>query len=398
MAADDGWIEKKPMPTPRAGTCVAVLDGKIYVMGGQTNTGQIVDIVERYDPLNDSWETGLPRMKQDRANAAAVVFEGKIFIMGGISDKGEVLKKVEVFDPTQNRWESSSELDEERQGLAAVVLNDVIYALGGSNEKDNLLKDVEFYDKNKDEWHKVEDWKLKKPRASFVAVVLKDSVFSIGGFTSFGPIGNMQRFHPKTGTTQRKSLIIPRGGLAGTVKGDTIYVLGGRSQSLEILRSVEFYVPELNRWQPSAFLNIARENFAAVTVDNKIYAIGGRDAMGNVINSVEAFDIITSIKANESSGPEDFRLEQNYPNPFNAGTKIKFRVSSSTTSVSVNLHIYNLKGQLISTLVERNLFPGEYEILWNGTDQQGFPVASGIYIYILKQGQNKLSRKMTLIR
>lgn len=398
VVAGEGWTEKKPMPTPRTGICAAFLNGKIYVIGGQTSNGQIVDIVERYDPLTDSWETGLPRLENERVNAAAVVFEGKIFVMGGKNGDGEVLNKVEIFDPAKNQWKSASELEEKRQGLAAVVLKDVIYVLGGSDEEDILLKDVEFYNKNEEEWHKVEGWELEQPRASFASVALKDSVFSIGGFTSFGPIGNVQRYHPTVGMAQRRSVLIPRGGFAATAIGDTIYALGGRSRSSKVLSSVVVYAPRLNRWQHSASLNIARENFAVVAVNNRIFAIGGKDAVGNVLASVEGFDIITSIKKKQESIPEDFTLEQNYPNPFNAGTKIKFRVSSGTISEPVRLHIYNVKGQLIATLVEEKLNPGEYEILWNGTDQRGFPVASGIYIYTVTQGQIKLSKKMTLMR
>ncbi|MFQ5753357.1 MAG: FlgD immunoglobulin-like domain containing protein, partial [bacterium] len=128
--------------------------------------------------------------------------------------------------------------------------------------------------------------------------------------------------------------------------------------------------------------------------------IGGRDANGNVVASIEvaeAADIVTSVAIKNPLPPTDFKLSQNYPNPFNAGTKITFQISSDINS-PVKLAIYNLHGQLIRILVDKKLGPGNYEVLWAGIDQNGVAVASGIYFYTLQQGVNKVSKKMTLIR
>ncbi|MFQ6114417.1 MAG: kelch repeat-containing protein [bacterium] len=393
LKAKEGWTFRASMPTARSGICAAVFEGKVYVIGGQDRNGQVLNLVERYDPGSETWETDLPALKVKRVNAAAVVFDGKIFVLGGRRDKRKVLKKVEFFDPSRNKWEFSEDLGEEREGLAAVVLNGLMYAVGGSNEKGRPLNSVEFYDINTDEWEESEEWHLSSGRASFSSIAIEDSAFTIGGFF-FGPVRTVERYHTTTGVTIRSSLLHGRGSFGAAALRDTIYVMGGRGQRDQVLSSVEFFVPNLNRWEETL-----RESFAAVTVNNNIFVIGGRDPDGNVLASVEMFDLATSVADRGSFIPSDFNLRQNYPNPFNAGTKIKFQVSSKSSSATVNLSIYNLHGQLITTLVnDEQLIPGEHEVSWGGKDQHGLPVASGIYVYTLQQGQNKQSKKMTLIR
>ena len=92
----------------------------------------------------------------------------------------------------------------------------------------------------------------------------------------------------------------------------------------------------------------------------------------------------------DSDIPADFTLEQNYPNPFNPTTHIKFKVAETT---DVTLHIYNVTGQRVATLVNELKAPGTYEILWNAKE-----MASGIYYYRLMAGGIVFNREMTLIK
>ena len=97
----------------------------------------------------------------------------------------------------------------------------------------------------------------------------------------------------------------------------------------------------------------------------------------------------------EPDMPEQYILEQNYPNPFNPNTSIKY---SLTKPSKVNLQIYNLKGELIRTLVDENKTEGNYTITWNGTDDAGIKVSSGVYIYTLKSDYFTSSKKMILLK
>ncbi|RMI20262.1 MAG: T9SS C-terminal target domain-containing protein [Calditrichaeota bacterium] len=104
---------------------------------------------------------------------------------------------------------------------------------------------------------------------------------------------------------------------------------------------------------------------------------------------------IASGIANAPELPESFYLEQNYPNPFNPTTKVKFGIRRGE---QVMLAIYDLRGKRVKTLVNRRLAPGDYEAQWNGTDETGRPVASGVYVYRLEVGSAAQARKMVLMR
>jgi len=75
---------------------------------------------------------------------------------------------------------------------------------------------------------------------------------------------------------------------------------------------------------------------------------------------------------------------QNHPNPFNPATNIRFNIPDDfTDGVQVKLLIYNLMGQLVTTLVDEHRFPGEHTARWEGRNQRNERVSSGTYIYQL---------------
>jgi len=86
----------------------------------------------------------------------------------------------------------------------------------------------------------------------------------------------------------------------------------------------------------------------------------------------------------------------NYPNPFNPTTTISF--SSTMSTENTELSIYNLKGQKVKQLVSDKFSAGQHSIVWNGNDDSGKPVSSGIYFYKLKSGNYERTRKMILLK
>ncbi|MDZ7292705.1 MAG: T9SS type A sorting domain-containing protein, partial [candidate division KSB1 bacterium] len=86
-----------------------------------------------------------------------------------------------------------------------------------------------------------------------------------------------------------------------------------------------------------------------------------------------------------------------YPNPFNPFTTIRFDIAGDNQR-PVSLKIYNLYGQLVATLLDGLVAPGEYELIWYGRDNQNNSVSSGIYFCVLQTSGYRATRKMTLIR
>ena len=100
-------------------------------------------------------------------------------------------------------------------------------------------------------------------------------------------------------------------------------------------------------------------------------------------------------KAMTQAVPTKFALDQNYPNPFNPETNISFYLSEKS---EVNLAIYNILGQKVRTLAEGPMESGSHTVTWNGKNESGSSVASGIYFYKLNAGDNTVTKKMTLLK
>lgn len=107
---------------------------------------------------------------------------------------------------------------------------------------------------------------------------------------------------------------------------------------------------------------------------------------------------LTDIKENLNSEVKSYLTAQNYPNPFNASTIINFNVPTKKTNANVKLIIYNSNGELIKTIVNENLPSGNYMAKWNGTNEMGKNVASGVYLYTLMVDDLKLSSKMMMVK
>jgi endoglucanase len=103
----------------------------------------------------------------------------------------------------------------------------------------------------------------------------------------------------------------------------------------------------------------------------------------------------TAIDKKPGENPSAFRLEANYPNPFNASTVFEFNLPDKAKT---QLSIYNIQGQLVKTLVSSSLNAGVYQYSWDGVDESGHSMPSGVYFYELKTDNQKLVRQMALIR
>jgi len=103
----------------------------------------------------------------------------------------------------------------------------------------------------------------------------------------------------------------------------------------------------------------------------------------------------TAIHNLDIKPPMGFTLLHNYPNPFNSSTTIRYQLPAR---MDVSLKIFDITGHEIRTLVKETLNAGEHSVTWNGTNNLGIPVSSGIYLYQLKAGNRTESRRMLLLK
>ncbi len=110
---------------------------------------------------------------------------------------------------------------------------------------------------------------------------------------------------------------------------------------------------------------------------------------------VKVTQLTTGIKDNSGNLIQDFQLYQNFPNPFNPQTTIDYYLTKKS---QVSLKIYNLSGQEVKSLVGDIQNPGKYSIVWDGRNNFGENVSTGVYLYMLQAGNKIQSRKMILLR
>ena len=99
--------------------------------------------------------------------------------------------------------------------------------------------------------------------------------------------------------------------------------------------------------------------------------------------------------AQTSTLPAEYSLEQNHPNPFNPDCQIRYALPNDA---DVNLSVYNVLGQKVRTLVDVFQAAGHKTVHWDGTDDIGNKMASGIYLYRIKAGEYGEAKKMILMK
>ena len=109
----------------------------------------------------------------------------------------------------------------------------------------------------------------------------------------------------------------------------------------------------------------------------------------------------TAILASDvDSHPEHLGLHPNFPNPFNSGTLIRYDlpIIANGNAVETRLSIYNIIGQEVRTLVDQSQRPGYHSVMWDGRDERGLTVSSGVYLYRLEVGRQTETRRLLLLR
>jgi hypothetical protein len=135
-------------------------------------------------------------------------------------------------------------------------------------------------------------------------------------------------------------------------------------------------------------------NFMEVTDLNMEYW-RGNTTMGSYEKQFNLIDPL-SLSDNDEEIIEVFALFANYPNPFNPRTVIPFQISERS---QITIRVFNTLGEQVKKLLDHESYPpGKHHTSWDGTNEQGQPVSSGVYFYRMDAGQFKMTRKMILIR
>jgi N-acetylneuraminic acid mutarotase len=305
-ATEDSWTMLEPMPTARSWFGVAVVDGKIYAIGGTNGTHRL-DVNEMYDPATDTWTTK-KSMPTARAGLAIAVYQNKIYVIGGIiGDSSPSYSGYtgvnEVYDPLTDTWETMEPMPLARASLDANVVGDKIFLVCGIKYCDVFpfqqdANENQVYDTSNDSWSTKTPMSIRT--CSYASAVVDNKIHIMGG-PNFGGAFNV--YDPETGKwietfsenphqiydaetdTWTSGTSLPKlvgGAAAGATTGllapKRIYVFGGNTGSSNIASNLtQVYDPETDTWTNGATMLTSRYSLGVAVVNDELYAIGGHD-------------------------------------------------------------------------------------------------------------------------
>lgn len=261
------WTTRTAMPTPRYNLGVAVVDGKLYAIGGLTD--QPVGVVEVYDPVSNTWSTRAP-MPTPRSDLAVAVVDGKIYALGGNGDTGQRLGTVEEYDPATDTWQERTSLPTRRAGLGAAVVNGKIYAVGGA--AGGYLGTVEEYDPSSNTW--TQRMPMPTSREGLAVTAADGKVWAIGGYHN-AALDVVEVYNPTTNTwTAKTPMPTARFALGAAPLGEgKLMVVGGWGTTG--LGIAEEYNVAADTWAARTAMPTARANLGVATIGDRLYAVGG---------------------------------------------------------------------------------------------------------------------------
>lgn len=182
--ASDTWTSLADMPTGRAGLGVATVGNAIYAIGGRTGAspcaGGALATVERYDIDTNTWSTVAP-LPSARSDLAAVARGGKIYVFGGCTDFATVLDDVDVYNPVTDTWSTApADMPTARAAMyGAAAKGGTIYVVGGWTPLTGQLATNEAYKVASDTWSTA--LAMPSPRAEMGVVSHGGRVYTVGG-------------------------------------------------------------------------------------------------------------------------------------------------------------------------------------------------------------------------
>jgi subtilisin family serine protease len=219
------WTRKKPSLEGRTSAAAVACNGKIYLLGGDTNGpdygGGRTDSAEVYDTVTDTW-TPIASIPVAKEKHTAAVIDGEIYVIGGFS------AGVYAYNPDLDSWSTKADLPVNSTNLKAVSLNGNIYVTGGYLSSG--VKTVYMYDPLTDAWTQKAD--MNTGRQAHSAAALNGKIYVFGGsssYTTSTPLRSAEVYDPATDTwTYISDMPVRVCEMGAATDGSKIYLTGGR--------------------------------------------------------------------------------------------------------------------------------------------------------------------------
>ncbi|MCK4544297.1 T9SS type A sorting domain-containing protein [candidate division WOR-3 bacterium] len=388
--------------------------GKLWVIGGLDATKGLSSVVQCYEP-GVGWTT-LTSIPVGSWGGACAYINDKIYVIGGLDAGFTAVNRTAIYDVLTDTWSTGTAPPDARGGVGGAVVDSKIYIVGGSTSSSFPTDCPNYeYDPSADTTGGI-PWATKTacPRAGsgliigapFMPTNGSPYVFVGGDYRGSAASYGYYAYDPAADSwvtlAQPPSDV---GGMCPAMNhdGTNLYLFGGDppgSWGAPYSDKIYYWDIGTDTWiNCNAPMSSAYEPSASGIIDEKIYSFGGTTGSGPMAPPPFEWTYTatyTGIATNMKDKVSDNTIILcNLPNPLRNETTIRYEVS---TEGRVNLSVYALTGQLVKTIVNENKKIGVYNTSWNGIDNSGRKVVSGVYIYKLTNGSRSVSNKMTIIR
>jgi N-acetylneuraminic acid mutarotase len=279
------WTVRATLPYERAEIAVAALNGKIYVISGQSRGVDANRFTQEYDPATGNWRE-LAFMPAVASHAGAAALNGKIYVVGGFLANVHVgaVDRVFEYDPSTDMWKALAPLSAPRGAVGVVALNGKIHAIGGRDPQLRTVPTHEVYDPAANKWTIAASLPIPRDHLGIATVGGKIHVFGGRLGATVDRSGRHDVYDPASDTwTTAAPLLTPRSAGVSFAQNGRIVFAGGECKdpaTSTTFNEAEVYDPAANRWTALPPLPEGRHAGAAVVVGDQAYVLGGNNGCG----------------------------------------------------------------------------------------------------------------------
>jgi N-acetylneuraminic acid mutarotase len=218
----------------RRGFTAEVFNDKIYVFGGYSDSLSLIyPDIGVFDPSSSSWTTLTTSGDYfPRVDHSSAVVNGKIYMIGGAWEGGSYMYTTDVFDPETNNWVQPEESGEviPRRGASAVTANGVIYVVGGFGPPGKYITSIDKFDPATNYWETL--LTIGRPSSSIfqTSQLVNGKIYILGGYYGGNPVTKFKAYDPLTDSiplVETTGKYTPRYSLSSCVLDGKLYVFGG---------------------------------------------------------------------------------------------------------------------------------------------------------------------------
>ncbi|HSO26445.1 MAG TPA: kelch repeat-containing protein, partial [Anaerolineales bacterium] len=275
----------------------AALDGKLYVVGGKSESGHQSSLYA-YQPISNTWQTlaSLPAEYPGVENLAVAPYNGQLYVFGGSTEAfAGAVNKAAVYDPATDAWTLLPDMPTARGGVTAQTLGDEIYVIGGLGENGDSLATVEIFTPATGAWRAGDS--LLTPRDNPGSAVFDGKLYVFGGRTRIGgdnvepTLNTIEIFTPGVGWETGTPMPSGRRTMSVVVLNGEIIVMGGeKTPEGGAFQVTEAYDPVNDRWRLLTMMPVGRHGAVAGVIGNTAYVAGGGAEGGTSFSAdIDAF-------------------------------------------------------------------------------------------------------------